>query len=224
MWWAGLIEFVLGIMITLGFASTRIAAFIASGEMAFAYFYQHWLPLKGGVTASFWPDRQRRRAVHHVLLRVLLIATTGAGALSADSAGDAQVAATTELRAPTVRPLPALSGGGAQPSSAQILAEALHAVDLSASVALGAAVEHPRHRHDAGDACGFRALVVLGTVNASVNGVRIVEIIHRQTILRRATRAADSTDAIARSVGDQIADPPVVARRLRNAMSLRPPT
>ena len=45
LWWAGLIEFVLGILITVGFF-TRIAAFIASGEMAFAYFYQHWPPLK----------------------------------------------------------------------------------------------------------------------------------------------------------------------------------
>ena len=45
-WWAGLIEFVLGILITVGFI-TRIAAFIASGEMAFAYFYQHWPPLAG---------------------------------------------------------------------------------------------------------------------------------------------------------------------------------
>ena len=44
-WWAGLIELVLGILITVGFF-TRIAAFIASGEMAFAYFYQHWPPLR----------------------------------------------------------------------------------------------------------------------------------------------------------------------------------
>ena len=45
-WWAGLIEFVLGLLITIGFF-TRIAAFIASGEMAFAYFYQHWPPSEG---------------------------------------------------------------------------------------------------------------------------------------------------------------------------------
>ena len=36
-WWAGLIELVCGVLITVGFF-TRIAAFIASGEMAFAYF------------------------------------------------------------------------------------------------------------------------------------------------------------------------------------------
>ena len=37
-WWAGLIEFVLGLLIVIGLF-TRIAAFIASGEMAFAYFW-----------------------------------------------------------------------------------------------------------------------------------------------------------------------------------------
>ena len=41
-------------LIVVGFF-TRIAAFIASGEMAFAYFYQHWPPLGGGPSASFWP-------------------------------------------------------------------------------------------------------------------------------------------------------------------------
>jgi putative oxidoreductase len=46
-WWAGLIEFVLGILITIGLF-TRIAAFIASGEMAVAYLWQH-LP------NGFWP-------------------------------------------------------------------------------------------------------------------------------------------------------------------------
>ena len=53
-WWAGLIELVCGVLITIGFF-TRIAAFIASGEMAFAYFYQHWPILKGDTSASFWP-------------------------------------------------------------------------------------------------------------------------------------------------------------------------
>ena len=54
LWWAGLIELVLGILITIGLF-TRIAAFVASGEMAFAYFYQHWPILKGNATAPFWP-------------------------------------------------------------------------------------------------------------------------------------------------------------------------
>jgi putative oxidoreductase len=39
-WWAGLVEFVLGVLILLGLF-TRPAAFLASGEMAVAYFWQH---------------------------------------------------------------------------------------------------------------------------------------------------------------------------------------
>src|SRR5262245_59409273 len=52
-WWAGLIEFVTGLLVTLGLF-TRIAAFVASGEMAVAYFWQHWLFTPGG-PQSFWP-------------------------------------------------------------------------------------------------------------------------------------------------------------------------
>jgi putative oxidoreductase len=82
-WWAGLIEFVLGILITIGFF-TRIAAFIASGEMAFAYFYQHWPPLKGGPTASFWPIANGGELAIMFCFAFLLLATMGAGALSVD--------------------------------------------------------------------------------------------------------------------------------------------
>ena len=49
-WWAGLIEFVTGLLITVGLF-TRIAAFIASGHMAVAYFWKHWPPLDGGPRA-----------------------------------------------------------------------------------------------------------------------------------------------------------------------------
>ena len=84
LWWAGLIEFVLGIMITLGFM-TRIAAFIASGEMAFAYFYQHWPPLKGGGTASFWPIANGGELAIMFCFAFLLIATAGAGGLGLDT-------------------------------------------------------------------------------------------------------------------------------------------
>jgi putative oxidoreductase len=41
LWFAGLIELVCGLMIMLGFKN-RWAAFIASGEMAVAYFHFHW--------------------------------------------------------------------------------------------------------------------------------------------------------------------------------------
>jgi putative oxidoreductase len=84
LWWAGLIEFVLGIMITVGFF-TRIAAFIASGEMAFAYFYQHWPPLKGGGTASFWPIANGGELAIMFCFAFLLLATTGAGVASVDA-------------------------------------------------------------------------------------------------------------------------------------------
>ena len=87
-WWAGLIEFVLGILITVGFF-TRIAAFIASGEMAFAYFYQHWPPLSGGggggQTASFWPIANGGELAILFCFGFLLLATTGAGTLSVDA-------------------------------------------------------------------------------------------------------------------------------------------
>ncbi|MGH3522655.1 MAG: DoxX family protein [Mycobacterium sp.] len=39
-WWAGLVEFVTGVLILLGLF-TRPAAFVACGEMAVAYFWQH---------------------------------------------------------------------------------------------------------------------------------------------------------------------------------------
>ncbi|GAS92960.1 DoxX family protein [Mycolicibacterium brisbanense] len=50
-WYGGLLEFVLGLLILTGLF-TRIAAFVASGEMAFAYFTQHQpkglLPIQNG--------------------------------------------------------------------------------------------------------------------------------------------------------------------------------
>jgi putative oxidoreductase len=39
-WWAGVIELVTGLLVAVGLF-TRIAAFVASGTMAFAYFTQH---------------------------------------------------------------------------------------------------------------------------------------------------------------------------------------
>lgn len=51
-WWAGLIELVTGVLITIGLA-TRPAAFLASGQMAAAYFFWHW-PFNEGPKV-FWP-------------------------------------------------------------------------------------------------------------------------------------------------------------------------
>ncbi len=41
LWFAGLIELFCGLLVLVGF-QTRLAAFLASGEMAVAYFQFHW--------------------------------------------------------------------------------------------------------------------------------------------------------------------------------------
>lgn len=84
-WWAGLIELVAGALITIGLF-TRIAAFIASGQMAVAYFWQHsgWF---GGEPASFWPFSHGGNGGEMAILycfAFLLIAAMGAGAWSVD--------------------------------------------------------------------------------------------------------------------------------------------
>ncbi|MCV7303095.1 DoxX family protein [Mycobacterium barrassiae] len=83
MWWAGLLEFVLGILITLGLF-TRIAAFVASGQMAVAYFWMHWPPLEGEPT-SFWPLVNGGEMAVMYCFAFLLLAGMGAGAWSIDA-------------------------------------------------------------------------------------------------------------------------------------------
>jgi putative oxidoreductase len=70
-WWAGIIETILGALITLGFA-TRPAAFIAAGEMAFAYFTQH---LPGG----FWPINNGGELAVLYCFGFLLLVFSGSG-------------------------------------------------------------------------------------------------------------------------------------------------
>jgi putative oxidoreductase len=82
-WWAGLIEFVCGLLITVGFF-TRIAAFIASGEMAVAYFWQHWPPLEGPA-GSFWPMANNGEPAVLYCFGFLALAAMGAGNLSVDA-------------------------------------------------------------------------------------------------------------------------------------------
>lgn len=76
---AGLVELVGGVMIAVGFL-TGIAAFIASGQMAFAFFMSHWpkgpLPIHNG----------GELAVLYCFL-FLYIASRGSGALSLDGRG-----------------------------------------------------------------------------------------------------------------------------------------
>lgn len=58
MWWAGVLEVVLGGLIALGLF-TRSAAFVGSGMMAVAYFWMHfpdsfWPIINGGETAVLY--------------------------------------------------------------------------------------------------------------------------------------------------------------------------
>ena len=75
---AGVIELVGGILITLGLF-TRLAAFIASGEMAAAYFIGHFS--KGG----FWPVLNKGEAAVLFCFVFLYICAAGPGAWSLDS-------------------------------------------------------------------------------------------------------------------------------------------
>jgi putative oxidoreductase len=75
---AGVIECVAGVLITVGLF-TRLAAFIASGEMAVGYFMMH-LP------QGFWPLANKGEAAILFCFVFLYLAAAGAGAWSIDSA------------------------------------------------------------------------------------------------------------------------------------------
>lgn len=75
---AGIIELVAGILVTIGLF-TRLAAFIASGEMAIGYFMMH-LP------QSFWPALNKGEAAILFCFVFLYLAGAGAGAWSIDAA------------------------------------------------------------------------------------------------------------------------------------------
>ena len=75
---AGVIELVAGILITLGLF-TRLAAFIASGEMAVGYFMMHF-------PKSFWPIVNQGEAAILFCFVFLYIAAAGPGAWSIDGA------------------------------------------------------------------------------------------------------------------------------------------
>lgn len=73
---AGVIEIVAGTMIMIGFF-TRPAAFIASGQMAFAYFLSHY-------PSAFWPIQNRGELAVLYCFAFLYVAARGAGPLSVD--------------------------------------------------------------------------------------------------------------------------------------------
>jgi putative oxidoreductase len=75
---AGVIELLAGILITLGLL-TRLAAFIASGETAAAYFIAHF-------PQSFWPVLNKGEPAILFCFVFLYIAAAGPGAWSIDSA------------------------------------------------------------------------------------------------------------------------------------------
>jgi putative oxidoreductase len=75
---AGVIELVAGVLITIGLL-TRLAAFIASGEMAIGYFMMH-------APQGFWPAVNKGEAAILFCFIFLYLAAAGAGAWSVDSA------------------------------------------------------------------------------------------------------------------------------------------
>lgn len=79
---AGLIEFTCGVLIMVGF-KTNWAAFLASGEMAVAYFWKHAMR-EGGFHLFHWENRGE--LVMLFCFAFLLLATMGSGPLSVDGA------------------------------------------------------------------------------------------------------------------------------------------
>jgi len=77
---AGTIELACGVLITLGLG-TRWAAFIASGEMAVAYFWIH----TGGSGKIFWWQNRGELVMLYSFI-FLLLAAWGSGPLSVDEA------------------------------------------------------------------------------------------------------------------------------------------
>jgi putative oxidoreductase len=76
---AGVIELVCGLLIAGGFL-TRIAAFLASGEMAVAYFKAH-------APESFWPGQNHGEAAAVFCFIFLFLSAHGAGIWSVDGTG-----------------------------------------------------------------------------------------------------------------------------------------
>jgi putative oxidoreductase len=75
---SAIIELVTGLLVALGLF-TRLAAFIAAGEMAVAYFMVHF-------PKSFWPIVNMGEAAILYCFIFLFLAAAGAGAWSMDSA------------------------------------------------------------------------------------------------------------------------------------------
>ncbi|SKA79358.1 putative oxidoreductase [Thiothrix eikelboomii] len=79
-WIAGLLELVLGILLILGLF-TRLAAFLASGEMAFAYFIGH---VSQAPSTVFMPILNSGELAVTWCFVFLYLAVAGAGAFALD--------------------------------------------------------------------------------------------------------------------------------------------
>ena len=75
---AGVIECVAGVLVTIGLF-TRVAAFIAAGEMAIGYWMMHF-------PQGFWPLENKGEGAILFCFVFLYLAAAGAGAWSIDSA------------------------------------------------------------------------------------------------------------------------------------------
>jgi putative oxidoreductase len=75
---AGVVECVAGVLVTIGLF-TRLAAFLASGEMAVGYFMMHF-------PNGFWPLANKGEAAILFCFVFLYFAAAGAGAWSIDGA------------------------------------------------------------------------------------------------------------------------------------------
>lgn len=76
-WFAGLIELVVGVLLLIGLV-TRLAAFVGSGEMAFAYFTQHQ-------PTALWPIENGGELAVLYCFGLLLLVFTGGGAYALDA-------------------------------------------------------------------------------------------------------------------------------------------
>ena len=79
-WVGGVIEFVCGGLVMLGFF-TRVAGFLLSGEMAVAYWQFHYMTTGKGWT---WPIENNGMPAVLLCFIFLLIAAAGGGMLSVD--------------------------------------------------------------------------------------------------------------------------------------------
>ena len=78
LWIAGVIELVTGVLVTLGLF-TRVAAFIAAGEMAYAYWFVH-------AKMGLYPAVNMGEAAILFCFGFLYLAAAGPGAWSVDGA------------------------------------------------------------------------------------------------------------------------------------------